>query len=102
MELWNYAVRIYYSLKTYYDAYFKTKNDLLYSKEKKVDDPKIIELDSDLKKLYYKIDIKYIYNCLYIINKDYNENSGVKEIIEFLEEEAQFILQNKDNLEPLE
>ena len=48
MELWNYAVRIYYSLKTYYDAYFKTKNDLLYSKEKKVDDPKIIELDSDL------------------------------------------------------
>ena len=99
MELWNYAVRIYYSLKTYYDAYFKTKNDLLYSKEKKVDDPKIIELDSDLKKLYYKIDIKYIYNCLYIINKDYNENSGVKEIIEFLEEEAQFILQNKENLE---
>ena len=75
MGIWNYAVRLYYVLKTYYDAYFKTKDDLLYSKEKKVDDPKIIELECDIKELYDKIDIKYVYNCLYVINKDYNENT---------------------------
>ena len=40
-----------------------------------------------------------MYNCLRVINKDYNENSQLKEISYFLEEEAQFILQNKDNLE---
>jgi len=99
MGIWNYTIRIYYALKTYYDAYFKTKDDLLYSKDKKVHDPKIIELECDIKELYNTIDIKYVYNCLYIINKDYNENSMLKEIINFLEEEAQFILQNKDNLE---
>jgi hypothetical protein len=102
MGIWNYAIRLYYALKTYYDGYFKNTDDLLtktLSKEHKIDDPKIIELENEIKILYKKIDIKYVYNCLYVINKDYNETSGLNEIINFLEVEGQFILQNKDNLE---
>jgi hypothetical protein len=100
MWMWNYAIRIYYAFKYYYDAYFKSKHDLLNKKNKATDrDPKIIELEAEIKELYDKIDIKYIYNCLMVITKDYNENSRLKDILIFLEEESQFILQNKDNLE---
>ena len=109
MLFWNYAIRIYYSLKFYYDTYFKRKNDLLnkpnlinkpnLNTPDKCNDPKIIELELELKELYDKIDIKYIYNCLMVINKDYNENSRLKDILIFLEDESHFILQNKDNLE---
>jgi hypothetical protein len=101
MWIWNYAVRFYYALKNYYDAYFRRKDDLLnkpVSKDK-CNDPKLKKLEYEINVLYNKIDIKYVYNCLRVINKDYNENSKIKEIIVFLEEEAQFILQNKDNLE---
>jgi len=101
MLIWNYSVRLYYALKTYYDIYFRRKDGLLnnsVTKDKYIY-PKIKELEGELKELYDKIDIKYVYNCLRVINKDYNENSGLNKIIEFLEGEAQFILQNKDNLE---
>jgi hypothetical protein len=97
MWIWSYAVRIYYALKHYYDAYFKGKNELL--KPKKDKDPKITKLETEIKELYDTIDIKYVYNCLRILNKDYNENSRLKDIVNFLEEEAKFILKNKDNLE---
>ena len=99
MELWTYAVRFYYALKNYYDAYFRRKDDLLNTIETKINDPKILELEDEIKELYDKIDLKYVFSCLRVINKDYNENSKLKEIIEFLEEESQFILHNKDNLE---
>ena len=101
MWIWSYAIRIYYALQHYYDAYFKSKNKLLNNPKTKdkCADPKIKELETEIKELYNTIDIKYVYNCLRVINKDYNENSRLKEISYFLEEEPQFILQNKDNLE---
>jgi hypothetical protein len=100
MGLWNYAVRFYYALKNYYDAYFKNKDALLNKNNNdKYNYPKILELEDEIKELYDKIDLKYVFSCLRVINNEYNENSRLKEIIEFLEEEAQFILQNKDNLE---
>jgi hypothetical protein len=101
MWMWNYALRFYYALKIYYDAYFKSKNDLLNKSvtKDKCNDPKIIELEREIKELYEQIDTKYVYNCLRVINKDYNENSRLKDILNFLEEESQFILQNKENLE---
>jgi hypothetical protein len=101
MELWTYAVRFYYALKNYYDAYFRRKDELLNKSVSKVKyiNPKILELEDEIKELYDKIDLKYVFSCLRVINNNYNENSKLKEIIEFLEEESQFILQNKDNLE---
>jgi hypothetical protein len=98
MWIWSYAVRIYYALKYYYDAYFKSRNDLL-NKPVSDKDPKITKLECEIKELYDTIDIKYIFNCLRVLNKDYNEHSRLTDIVNFLEEEAQFILQNKDNLE---
>ena len=99
--MWNYALRLYYALKIYYDAYFKRKDDLLNKPvtKYKCKDPKIIELEAEIKELYSQIDITYIYNCLRVINKEYNENSRLKDILHFLEEESLFILQNKDNLD---
>ena len=99
--MWNYALRLYYALKIYYDAYFKRKDDLLNKPvtKDKCNDPKIIELEAEINELYSQIDITYIYNCLRVINTEYNENSRLKDILHFLEEESQFILQNKDNLD---
>jgi hypothetical protein len=98
MWIWSYAVRFYYALKHYYDAYFKKKDELLNKPITKCD-PKITKLECEIKELYDTIDIKYVYNCLRVLNKDYNENSRLKEIVNFLEEETKIILQNKDNLE---
>ena len=101
MRLWIYAIRVYYSLKNYYDTYFRRKDELInnsVSNDKYIN-PKIIELENEIKELYDKIDIKYVFNCLRVINNDYNETTELNEIINFLEEESQFILQNKDNLE---
>lgn len=101
MGLWIYAIRFYYVLKNYYDTYFRRKDELLNKPVSKYEynDPKIIELEDEIKELYEEIDLKYVFNCLRVINNDYNENTGLNEIIEFLEGETQFILQNKDNLE---
>ena len=103
MWIWEYSVRIYYAFKSYYDFYFKTNTKLEsknYKTSKSVEDRKKIEAMEDrLIELYEKIDIKYIYNCLSVINTDFDEKTRLNKILDFLEEESQFILLNKDNLE---
>ena len=105
--MWNYAIRFYYAMKSYFD-YFR-KKDELYLKSNSIsnsntnlsdeDKQKLELLEDELIELYEQIDIKYIYNCLHTINKEFNENSNLKEILDFLYFESNFILQNKDNLE---
>ena len=102
--MWEYSVRIYYSLKSYYNYYFKSKDKLLSNNNLKSnvsdeDRIKIEVMEDVLIDLYEQVDIKYIYNCLSVINKEFNEKTNLIKILDFLEAESQFILQNKDNLE---
>ena len=102
--MWEYSVRIYYSLKSYYNYYFKSKDKLLSNNNLKsnVSDEDRIKfevMEDDIIDLYEQVDIKYIYNCLSVINKEFNEKTNLIKILDFLESESQFILQNKDNLE---
>ena len=102
--MWEYSVRIYYSLKSYYNYYFKSKDKLLSNNNLKsnVSDEDRIKfevMEDVLIDLYEQVDIKYIYNCLSVINKEFNEKTNLIKILDFLESESQFILQNKDNLE---
>jgi hypothetical protein len=103
MLFWDYSVRLYYALKSYYDYYIKS-NTKLESKNYKLlssdeDREKIEAMEDELIELYEQIDIKYIYNCLSVINKDFDEKTKVTKILDFLEEESQFILLNKENLD---
>ena len=102
--MWEYSVRIYYSLKSYYNYYFKSPDKLLSNNNLKSnvsdeDRIKIEVMEDDIIDLYEQVDIKYIYNCLSVINKEFNEKTNLIKILDFLEAESQFILQNKDNLE---
>ena len=103
MWFWYYSVRLYYAIKSYYDYYFKSNTNLEninYKKNVSENDRIIIEnMEDELIDLYEKIDIKYIYNCLNVINKDFNEKTKLTKILDFLEEESQFILLNKDTLD---
>jgi hypothetical protein len=103
MWIWEYSIRIYYAFKYYYDVYFKSKDKLLSNNYKSNlsdgDRKKIEDMEDELIDLYEQVDIKYIYNCLSVINKDFDEKTNLIKILDFLEEESQFILQNKDNLE---
>ena len=103
MWIWEYSVRIYYALKSYYEYYFKSTDKLERNNYKsnlsKGDRQKIEDMEDELIDLYEQVDIKYIYNCLSVINKDFDEKTNLIKILDFLEEESQFILQNKDNLE---
>jgi len=103
MWFWNYSIRLYYAIKSYYNYYFKLNTNLennSYKKNVSENDRIIIEnMEDELIDLYEKIDIKYIYNCLNVINKDFNEKTKLTKILDFLEEESQFILLNKDNLD---
>ena len=56
-------------------------------------------MEDELIELYEQIDIKYIYNCLNVLTKELNENTQINKVLDFLEHESQFILQNKDNLD---
>ena len=101
--MWNYAIRFYYAMKSYFD-YFRKNNELNLNPNSNSnlsdeDKQKLELLEDELIELYEQIDIKYIYNCLHTINKELNENSNLKEILDFLYIESNFILQNKDNLE---
>jgi hypothetical protein len=90
-------------MKSYFD-YFRKNNELNSNPNSNYnlsdeDKQKLELLEDELIELYEQIDIKYIYNCLHTINKEFNENSNLKEILDFLYIESNFILQNKDNLE---
>jgi len=103
MWFWNYSIRLYYAIKSYYNYYFKLNTNLENNSYKKNvsenDRLKIEKMEDELIDLYEQIDIKYIYNCLNVINKDFNEKTKLTKILDFLEEESQFILLNKDNLD---
>ena len=109
MWLWNNTIRLYYALKYYFDYHFKSNdkfssnssnssnsNSSNISEENK---KKIEDMEDELIDLYEQIDIKYIYNCLNVLTKELNENTKINKVLDFLEHEAQFILQNKDNLD---
>lgn len=106
MWIWEYSVRIYYAFKNYYDYYFKSNTKLecnsntnSNSNISDEDRKKIEDMEDKLIELYEKIDIKYIYNCLSVINTEFDEKTKLTKILDFLEEESQFILLNKENLD---
>jgi hypothetical protein len=103
MWIWEYSIRIYYAFKSYYDYYFKSIDKLGRNNYKSLasdeEREKIEAMEDELIELYEQVDIKYIYNCLSVINKDFDEKTKLTKILDFLEEESQFILLNKDNLE---
>ena len=101
MWVWNNTIRLYYALKYYFDYYFKNKDQLGIIEPNISDEnkKKIEDMEDELIDLYEQIDIKYIYNCLNVLTKELNENTQINKVLDFLEHEAQFILQNKDNLD---
>ena len=103
MWIWEYSIRIYYAFKSYYDYYFKSIDKLGRNNYKSLasdeEREKIEAMEDELIELYEQVDIKYIYNCLSVINKDFDEKTKLNKILSFLEEESQFILLNKENLE---
>ena len=103
MWIWECSVRIYYAFKSYYDYYFKSNTKLESKNYKSLasdeDREKIEDMEYNLRDLYEQVDINYIYNCLRVINKDFDEKTNLIKILDFLEEESQFILLNKENLD---
>ena len=101
MWLWNNTIRLYYAFKYYFDYYYKNKDQVGIIEPKISDEnkKKIEDMEDELIELYEQIDIKYIYNCLNVLTKELNENTQINKVLDFLEHESQFILQNKDNLD---
>lgn len=100
MWFWEYSVRIYYALKSYYDSFFKSNTNLEYKKNLSEENKKKIEnMEDQLIDLYEQIDIKYIYKCLKVINTEFDEKTKLTKVLDFLEKESQFIFQNKENLD---
>ena len=77
-----YFYQIYYRVKEFFDSLFNTSNKELLENN----------IDNDL-------NIKQMYQSLKNISQDFNEKSRLSNIIQFLEEESNYILKNKDNLE---
>jgi len=100
MGFWEYSVRIYYALKSYYDSFFKSNTNLEYKKNLSEENKtKIENMEDQLIDLYEQIDIKYIYKCLKVINTEFDEKTKLTKILDFLEKESQFIFQNKEHLD---
>ena len=96
-----YLYNIYYYLKEYLDKIFTFRNQNaivfrtdLSSEEK----DKIKSLEDEIDTLNKKVDLKYVYRCLRVVNGDLSESTNLSEIMEFLNKESEFISNNSDNL----
>jgi len=85
--MWNYLVRVYYSILYY------------LKKDNAFDFKQIKPANKEIEILYDKINVKNMYNDLKAINSKFNKNSNVDNIIEFLDDESKIIFNNSDNLD---
>lgn len=90
--------QVYYTLKDFFNNLFNRKKNILTITNKN-DSEEIKVLENELIKMYSLININEIYNDLNNINIYFNKKTNVDKIIEFLEYEAKFIYDNKNNLE---
>lgn len=91
---------LYFRVKTYFNTVFNINNNAFdFTKINEINQAKILKLNSEIGELYSNINVKQMYKTLKSINNTFNQSTLIITIIEYLEEESKFILQNKDNLE---
>jgi len=91
---------LYYRVKTYFNTVFNINNNAFdFTNINEITKEKILILESEIKVMYNDINEKSMYKMLKKINDDFDTSTPINKIIDYLEEESIFILQNKDNLE---
>jgi len=91
---------LYFRVKNYFNTMFNINNNAFdFTKINEINQAKILKLNSEIKELYSNINVEQMYKTLNSINNTLNQLTLIITIIEYLEEESKFILQNKDNLE---
>ena len=96
-----YLYNIYYYLKEYLDKIFtfRNQNAIVFRSELTNEEKdKIKSYEDEIEELNKKVDLKYVYRCLRVVNGDLTESTNLSEIIEFLNKESEFISNNSDNL----
>ena len=97
-----YFYSFYYYVKEYLDKFFnfrKSNTAVILSADITDEDRKLLnEYELEIENLYKKIDIKYIYRCLRVVNSDFNEKTPLNKILDFLKIESEYISKNKENL----
>ena len=96
-----YLYNFYYYIKEYLDKIFtfRSQNAIVFRSELTSDEKdKIKSLEDEIEELNKKVDLKYVYRCLRIVNGDLTESTNLSEIMEFLNKESEFISNNSDNL----
>ena len=96
-----YLYNFYYYLKEYLDKIFTFRNqNAIVFKSELTDEEKdkIKSLEDEIEELNKKVDLKYVYRCLRVVNGDLSESTNLSEIMEFLNKESEFISNNSDNL----
>jgi hypothetical protein len=91
---------LYYRVKTYFNTMFNINNNVFdFTKINEITKEKILILETEINVMYNDINEKYMYKMLKKINDDFDTTTPLNKVIDYLEEESIFILQNKDNLE---
>ena len=97
-----YFYSFYYYVKEYIDKIFNFRNSntaVILSVDITDEDRKLLnEYELEIENLYKKIDVKYIYRCLRVVNSDFNEKTQLNKILDFLKIESEYISKNKENL----
>ena len=96
-----YLYNIYYYLKEYLDKIFtfRNQNAIVFRSELTNEEKdKIKSYEDEIEELNKKVDLKYVYRCLRVVNGDLTESTNLSEIMEFLNKESEFISNNSDNL----
>ena len=96
-----YLYNFYYYLKEYLDKIFtfRNQNAIVFKSELTSEEKdKIKTLEHEIEELNKKVDLKYVYRCLRVVNGDLTESTNLSEIMEFLNKESEFISNNSDNL----
>lgn len=92
---------LYYRVKTYVYTVFNINNNAFdFTNINELNKSKLLKLKSEIKELYYNIDVKKMFKLLKSINNTFDESTLIINIIDYLEEESIFILQ-KDNTSEL-
>ena len=96
-----YLYNVYYYIKEYLDKIFtfRNQNAIVFREELTNEEKdKIKQLEDEIDDLNKKVDLKYVYRCLRIVNGDLNEKTNLSEIIEFLNKESEYISNSRENL----
>ena len=96
-----YLYNVYYYIKEYLDKIFtfRNQNAIVFREELTNEEKdKIKQLEDEIDDLNKKVDLKYVYRCLRIVNGDLNEKTNLSEIMEFLNKESEYISNSRENL----